>query len=42
MYVALAVRLETRMITADDRLVAALGAFQGLSPHVEHVQAFTR
>lgn len=42
LYVALAVRLETRMITADDRLVAGLGAFPALSPHIAHVQNFTR
>jgi predicted nucleic acid-binding protein len=40
MYVTLAVRLNTRMITADDRLEAAVSAFPELAPHVQHVRAF--
>jgi predicted nucleic acid-binding protein len=40
LYVALAVRLDTRMITADDRLEAALRAFPALAAHVQHVRAF--
>lgn len=40
LYLALAIRLETRMITADDRLVAALAAFRAVQPHIEHVKTF--
>ncbi len=35
MYVALAIRLETRLITADERLVNALAAFPKVVNHVE-------
>lgn len=35
MYVALAIRLETRLITADGRLVNALAAFPKVANHVE-------
>ena len=35
MYVALAVRLETRVMTADERLVNALAAFPRLASYVE-------
>ena len=40
MYLALAVRLDTHMVTADDRLVAAINAFPTLAPHVRHVKSF--
>ncbi|HSC28963.1 MAG TPA: type II toxin-antitoxin system VapC family toxin [Vicinamibacterales bacterium] len=40
MYVALAVRLDARLITADDRLEAALSAVPELAAHVEHVREF--
>jgi predicted nucleic acid-binding protein len=40
MYVALAVRLNTRMITADDRLETALSAIPELASHVQHVRTF--
>jgi len=35
MYVALAIRLETRLITADERLVNALAAFPKVAGYVE-------
>ena len=37
MYLALAVRLDTRMITADKRLAAAIGTVPLLAPHLELV-----
>jgi predicted nucleic acid-binding protein len=40
MYVALAVRLDTRLITADDRLEAAVRSVAALAGHVQLVQAF--
>jgi predicted nucleic acid-binding protein len=40
MYLALAVRLETRMITADERLAAALAAFPQISDHIQRIQEF--
>jgi len=40
LYVTLAIRLNTRMITADDRLEAALTTFPKLAAHVQHVRAF--
>lgn len=40
MYLALAARLDTRMITADDRLVAAVSAIAALSPHIQHIKTF--
>ena len=40
LYVALAVRLDTRLITADDRLAAALGDVPALAGHVQLVDAF--
>ena len=40
MYLALAVRLDTRLITADDRLEAALRDVPGVAAHVELVQTF--
>jgi len=40
MYLALAVRLDTRMITADERLAAALAAMPSLASHIETVQTF--
>ena len=40
MYLALAVRLGTRLITADDRLEAALRDVPGVAAHVEFVQTF--
>lgn len=35
MYLALAIRLETRLMTADNRFVNALAAFPSLARHVE-------
>ncbi|HYB76772.1 MAG TPA: type II toxin-antitoxin system VapC family toxin [Candidatus Bathyarchaeia archaeon] len=40
MYLALAVRLDTRMITADERLAGALGAVRPLAVHIATVQIF--
>jgi predicted nucleic acid-binding protein len=40
MYVALAVRLNTRTITADDRLEAALKRIPAVAGHIQLVQAF--
>jgi predicted nucleic acid-binding protein len=40
LYLALAARLDTRLITADDRLVAAIDASPTLSPHIQHVESF--
>jgi predicted nucleic acid-binding protein len=40
LYVTLAARLNTRMITADDRLEAALSALPTLAAHVQHVRTF--
>jgi predicted nucleic acid-binding protein len=40
MYLALAVRLNTRSITADDRLEAALRKFPAVADHVQLVQTF--
>ena len=40
MYVALAVRLNTRSITADDRLEAALRSFPAVANHIQLVQTF--
>ena len=40
MYVALAIRLNTRSITADDRLEAALRSFPAIANHVQLVQTF--
>lgn len=37
LYLALAVRLDTRLITADERFVAGVAGFRGLRPHVIHV-----
>jgi predicted nucleic acid-binding protein len=37
MYVALAVRLRTRMITADARLVNALKASPRFAPHITFI-----
>jgi predicted nucleic acid-binding protein len=42
MYVALAVRLNTRAITADDRLEAALKKIPAIADHVQLVQTFER
>jgi predicted nucleic acid-binding protein len=42
MYVALAVRLNTRAITADDRLDAALKKIPALAGHIQLVQTFER
>jgi predicted nucleic acid-binding protein len=39
-YVALAVRLETQLITADDRLEKALAAHPMIAAHVCMVQTF--
>jgi predicted nucleic acid-binding protein len=40
MYVALAVRLNTRSITADDRLEAALRKVPAVAAHIQLVQTF--
>jgi predicted nucleic acid-binding protein len=40
LYVALAVRLDTRVITADDRLEAATGLTLALAGHVQLIQMF--
>ena len=40
LYLALAVRLKTQMITADERLIAALAPFREISPHIASVQAY--
>ena len=42
MYVALAVRLNTRLITADDRLEAALKGIPPVAGHIQLVQTFAR
>jgi predicted nucleic acid-binding protein len=42
MYVALAIRLNTRTITADDRLEAALKRIPAVAGHIQLVQAFER
>jgi hypothetical protein len=42
MYVALAVRLNTRSITADDRLEAALRNVPAVAGHIQLVQTFER
>lgn len=42
MYVALAVRLDTRAITADDKLVTALKKIPAVAEHIRLVQAFER
>ena len=41
-YLALAVRLDTQLITADDRLETALAAHPMLVPHVRAIQRFSR
>jgi len=40
LYVTLAVRLKTRLITADDRLEAALRNLPSLAGHIQLVEAF--
>ncbi|HLI63432.1 MAG TPA: type II toxin-antitoxin system VapC family toxin [Terriglobales bacterium] len=40
MYLALAVRLETQMITADERLAHALAATPEIARHVRTIQSF--
>lgn len=40
MYLALAVRLDTRMITADERLAGALAATPPFAAHIQTVQTF--
>jgi predicted nucleic acid-binding protein len=42
MYVALAVRLNTRSITADDRLEAALKKVPAVAGHIQLIQTFER
>jgi predicted nucleic acid-binding protein len=42
MYVALAVRLNTQSITADDRLEAALTMIPAVAGHIQFVQTFER
>ena len=40
MYLALAIRLDTKVITADERLVAAIAAFPMAAAHITLVQTF--
>ena len=40
LYVALAIRLRTRMLTADERLTAAVTAFPMTAAHIQLVQTF--
>src|SRR5207244_1165544 len=40
MYIALAARLNTRAITADDRLDAAMRMFPAIARHVQLLQTF--
>lgn len=40
LYLALAIRLETRMLTADERLRTALAALPVTAPHIQLVQTF--
>jgi predicted nucleic acid-binding protein len=40
LYLALAIRLKTRMLTADERLVAAVSAFPMTAVHIQLVQTF--
>jgi predicted nucleic acid-binding protein len=40
LYLALAVRLDTRLITADERLEAALSHVPALADHIQLIQAF--
>ncbi len=40
LYLALAIRLKTRMITADERLASAIAAFPIAAAHVAVVQTF--
>ena len=42
MYVALAVRLNTRSITSDERLEAALKSIAAVAGHIQLVQTFER
>jgi len=42
MYVALAVRLDTRSITADERLEASLKRIPAVAGHIQLVQTFER
>ena len=41
MYLALAVRLDTRMITADERLAGALASMPPLAAHIQKLQTFS-
>jgi predicted nucleic acid-binding protein len=41
MYLALAIRLETELITADDRLGRALAAYPTMTGHIRMVQTFS-
>ena len=40
MYVALAVRFDTRLLTADDRLEAALRNMPAVADHIQLVRTF--
>jgi predicted nucleic acid-binding protein len=40
LYLTLAIRLDTRMITADDRLEVALSSMPAVAAHIQRVQAF--
>lgn len=40
MYLTLAIRLQTRLVTADDRLAHGLAQIPELARYIEHVRAF--
>jgi predicted nucleic acid-binding protein len=40
LYLALALRLDTQMITADERLVKALAGNPAVAPHIRSLQSF--
>jgi predicted nucleic acid-binding protein len=40
LYLALAIRLDTQMLTADERLASVLAAKPGLGPHIQSIQHF--
>lgn len=42
LYLALAIRLKTRMLTADDRLAAAVTALPMAAAHIQLIQTFER
>jgi len=40
MYLALAVRLDTQLITADEKLANALGSISSIAAHITTIQRF--